>query len=123
MPRRAVTIAGIPETLTAGNGYDLYVYLLSGTTGKGGGYRVLDSAGAVLKTYVLADCNANPTSYTEVPQNLAAGVHGVGNYIVFKGLKSCGHHPWATRRTRSRQSATRSINAVSWRSARGHPSP
>src|SRR6185503_20418297 len=57
-----VTIAGIPETLTAGNGYDLYVYLLGGVPGKGGGYRVLDSAGAVLKDYVLADANANPTS-------------------------------------------------------------
>ncbi|MEO8429080.1 MAG: sugar-binding protein, partial [Verrucomicrobiota bacterium] len=80
-------IAGIPDALTGG-GYDLYVYLLGGVPGKGGGYRVLDSAGGVLKDYVLADANANPTTYTEVPQNLAAGVHGVGNYIVFKGLKA-----------------------------------
>jgi hypothetical protein len=83
-----VTIAGIPETLTAGSGYDVYVYLLGGVAGKGGGYRIVDSAGAVLKGYVLADCDVNPTSYKEVPQNLAAGVHGVGSYVVFKGLKA-----------------------------------
>src|SRR6185436_3636312 len=81
--------AGIPETLTAGNGYDLYVYLLGGVgSGPGGGYRVLDSTGAVLKNYVLAKADTNPTGYKEVPQNLAAGVYGEGNYIVFKGLKA-----------------------------------
>jgi hypothetical protein len=40
----------------------------------------------VLKDYVLATSNTNPTNYVEVPQNLAAGVHGEGNYIVFRGL-------------------------------------
>jgi hypothetical protein len=83
-----VTIAGIPETLTGANGYDLYVYALGGVGGRGGGYRVVDAAGAVLKDYVLATSDTNSTSYKEVPQNLAAGVHGVGNYIVFKGLKA-----------------------------------
>jgi hypothetical protein len=84
-----ITITAIPEALTAGNGYDVYVYALGGVAaGRAGGYRIVDSAGKVLKNYVLATSSTNPTGYTEVPQNLGAGVHGVGNYIVFKGLNA-----------------------------------
>jgi hypothetical protein len=82
-----VTITGIPDALT-GFGYDLYVYALGGVPGRGGGYRVLDSTGKVLKDYVLAQSSTNPSSYVEVPQNLAAGAHGTGNYIVFRGLNA-----------------------------------
>jgi hypothetical protein len=86
-----VKIQGIPDTLTAAtNGYDVYVYALGGVAaGRAGGYRILDAtSNAVLKDYVLATSNTNPTNYVEVPQNLAAGVHGEGNYIVFRGLKA-----------------------------------
>ncbi|MBL9126987.1 MAG: hypothetical protein JNL97_05040 [Verrucomicrobiales bacterium] len=83
-----VTIEGLPELLTAGAGYDLYVYAHGGVPGRGGGYRVVDSAGAVLKPYVRAKTGTNPSAYVEVPQNLGATVHGEGNYIVFRGLKA-----------------------------------
>jgi hypothetical protein len=84
-----VMITGIPELLTAGAGYDVYVYALGGVAaGRAGGYRIVDPAGAVLRGYVLATSDTNPTTYKEVPQNLAPGVHGVGTYIVFRGLKA-----------------------------------
>gem|GEM_PF-758306 len=85
-----VTIEGIPDALYAGNGYDVYVYALGGVPGRGGGYRILSSSGTVLKPYVLAKSPTNPSSFTMVPQNLGAGVHGEGNYIVFTGLKAPG---------------------------------
>jgi hypothetical protein len=84
-----VTILDIPPTLTAGNGYDIYVYALGGVAGgRSGGYRVLDTVGTVLKGYVLATSDVNPSAFKEVPQDGAAGVRGVGNYIVFRGLKA-----------------------------------
>ena len=49
-----VTIEGIPDSLYAGNGYDVYIYALGGVPGRGGGYRILSSSGTVLKPYVLA---------------------------------------------------------------------
>lgn len=82
-----VKINDIPETLTGGGGYDVYVYALGGVGGRGGGYRITDAAGTVLKPYVLADSGTNPSAYVEVPQG-AAGTRGVGNYILFKGLKA-----------------------------------
>jgi hypothetical protein len=82
-----VTIENIPDSLYAGNGFDVYVYALGGVPGRGGGYRIVSATGTVLKPYVLAKSGTNPTAYKEVPQNLGAGVHGEGNYIVFTGLK------------------------------------
>jgi hypothetical protein len=79
-----VTLTGIPNLLTAG-GYDVYVYILGGTGGRGGGYRIVDTNGTVLKPYVLANSMTNPSGYKEVPQG--AG-RAEGNYIVFKGLKA-----------------------------------
>jgi len=83
----SVTIEGIPDTLTAGAGYDLYVYALGGVAGRGGGYRVLDGAGAVLKGYVKAKSPTNPSAYKEIPETSTA-THAEGTYILFKGLKS-----------------------------------
>ena len=85
-----VTITNIPVELTS-TGYDVYAYLLGGIPNKGGGYRILDAASkAVIKDYVLANASSNATYFVEVPQNLAAGVHGVGDYIVFRGLTASG---------------------------------
>jgi hypothetical protein len=81
-----VTLENIPDALYAGNGYDVYVYALGGVPGRGGGYRITSATGTVLKPYVLAKSGTNPSSHTAVPQNLGAGVHGEGTYIVFTGL-------------------------------------
>ncbi|MGE3311030.1 MAG: sugar-binding protein [Limisphaerales bacterium] len=83
-----VTIENIPVELYAGNGYDVYVYALGGVPGRGGGYRIVDLAGTVLKPYVLAKSGTSPTTFVEVPQDLGSGVFGEGNYIVFKALKA-----------------------------------
>ncbi len=79
-----VRLAGIPDALTAG-GYDVYVYALGGVAGRGGGYRVLDASGAVLKDYVLAKSPANPVAHQ---QAVPAATHATGTYIVFSGLKA-----------------------------------
>ena len=80
-----VKIEGISDLLVS-NGYDVYVYALGGVAGRGGGYRIVDSTGKVLKGYVLATSDTNPSAFKEVPQNLASGVAGSGNYIVFSAL-------------------------------------
>ncbi len=77
-----VSLTNIPPEFTAG-GYDLYVYVLGGTPGDGGGYRVVDPSGAVIKDYVLFTNGNGPSSYVEVPQG---GARGSGNYIVFRSL-------------------------------------
>ncbi len=82
-----VTISNIPTDLTSG-GYDVYVYLLGGVPGRGGGYRIVDAAGTVLKGYVLAQGAANPTNFVEVPQIAGSTNYGAGTHIIFKGLKA-----------------------------------
>lgn len=84
-----VKLSKIPETLTA-NGYDVYVYALGGVAGgRAGGYRILDSATkAVLKDNVFATSSTNPNTYQRVPDGTVQGKPGVGNYIVFSGLKA-----------------------------------
>ena len=79
-----VTLTNVPPEFTA-LGYDVYVYTLGGAPGDGGGYRIVDPKGTVLKDYVLFTNPTNPSSYVEVPQT---GGRGVGNYIVFKSLKA-----------------------------------
>lgn len=84
-----VKITGLPSELTK-DGYDVYVYLLGGVPGRGGGYRIVDAADPtkVLKDYVNAQGPANPTNYVEViPQPSA---WAVGNYIKFTGLTASG---------------------------------
>jgi hypothetical protein len=84
-----VTITGIPADLTD-PGYDVYVYILGGVGGRGGGYRIVDAANpaTVLKDYVNAQPPLNPTAYTEVvPQ---AGAWATGSYLKFTGLKASG---------------------------------
>ncbi|MFO1496975.1 MAG: LamG-like jellyroll fold domain-containing protein [Verrucomicrobiota bacterium] len=84
----SVTISNLPAALTA-DGYDVYVYLLGGNGAKGGGYRILDGAGNVLKGYVVAQGAIKPTNYVEIPAEAPAGTtNGTGNYILFTGLKA-----------------------------------
>ena len=79
-------ITGIPAALVSA-GYDVYVYALGGVaSGRGGAYRVVDAAGVVLKDYVRLQGIQNPTSFVEVPAG--SKEYGIGNYIVFRGLKS-----------------------------------
>jgi hypothetical protein len=83
-----VTINNLPSKLTTG-GYDVYVYFLGGYGNKGGGYRILDATtGSVLKGYIYAKCAVNPTDYLRVPDNTTTNNYGVGNYMVFTGLKA-----------------------------------
>lgn len=82
-----VSIQGLPSELTVGEGYDLVVYFLGGVAnGRGGGYRVLDDQGNVLKNYVLGQSAQNPDTYAEVPLAPGSPKYGVGNYVVFRGL-------------------------------------
>ena len=79
-----VTLTNLPPEFTT-LGYDVYVYTLGDTPGDGGGYRIVDPTGAVLKDWVLFTNPTNPSTYTEVPQT---GGRGTGDYIVFSGLKA-----------------------------------
>jgi hypothetical protein len=82
------TISNIPTQLTSA-GYDVYVYFLGGVGNKGGGYRILDASGTVLKDFFVANGAVNPTNLFQAPTNAPAGGTNVtGNYIVFKGLKA-----------------------------------
>lgn len=84
----SVSISGVPSQLS-GKGYDVYVYALGGVAGRGGAYRILDTAsGQVLKDYVLAQSPFRPDTFIQVPTNLAPLQYGAGNYIVFSGLTS-----------------------------------
>jgi hypothetical protein len=76
-----VTMSGLPSELT-GN-YDVYIYLLGGVSGRGGGYRVTDSSGNDLTGYKLGDIAPSPASYSPDP---GASHTDTGTYVVFKGL-------------------------------------
>ncbi len=77
-----ITISGLPGQLTAG--YDLYVYMLGGTGGnRGGGYRVLDSAGTTLREYMVGDAPVNPTAHV---RDFGQSHTDQGTYLVFRGL-------------------------------------
>jgi len=81
-----VEFKDLPADLT-GNGYDVYVYVQGGIGPRGGGYRVTDGAGKVLRDYVYARGAANAPFYTPVPEGTTIDNYGVGNYVLFKGLK------------------------------------
>jgi len=85
-----VTIMNLPAALTSG-GYDVYVYACPSIGAVGGGYRILDAAtGSVLKDWVYAMSTWYAPGYYPVPDNTSPTNYGVGNYIVFTGLKSAG---------------------------------
>jgi len=85
----SVTVSGVPDKLTSG-GYDVYVYTLGGVAaGRSGGYRILDAATkAVLKDYVFGTSPSNVGNYVATPVSTDPKKPGVGNYIVFRGLKA-----------------------------------
>jgi len=82
-----VKVSNIPAALT-NNGYDVYVYGLGGVSGRGGAYRIVDASGAVLKDYAYGASMLNPGNYVQLPAGTVKGTPGVGNYIVFNGLKA-----------------------------------
>ena len=85
-----VTLTNLPAALTSG-GYDVYVYACNSIGAVGGGYRILDAAtGSVLKDWVYAVSTWYAPNYFPVPDNTSPTNYGVGNYIVFTGLKSAG---------------------------------
>lgn len=85
-----VTLTNLPAALTSG-GYDVYVYACNSIGAVGGGYRILDAAtGSVLKDWVYAMSAWYAPNYYPVPENTSPTNYGVGNYIVFTGLKSAG---------------------------------
>lgn len=88
-----VSIASLPAKLTDG-GYDVYVYSLGGVGGRGGAYRVMDTAsGKALTGWVRVQSPTNSTDFVEATliggaDPNGAARHAVGNYVVFKGLTS-----------------------------------
>jgi hypothetical protein len=76
-----IQVSGLPPELTSG--YDLYVYLLGGIGNKGGGYRILDDTGAVLRDNLLGDGAVNPTNFV---RDLGLTHQDLGNYLVFRSL-------------------------------------
>ncbi len=76
----SIYIQGLPGELTSG--YDVYVYMLA-TANRGGGYRILDGSGNVLKDFLLGTIAPDTTEYVRDP-----GLDHVdaGNYLVFRGL-------------------------------------
>ncbi len=81
------TFTNIPTALTSG-GYDVYVYACGSVGTRGGGYRILDPAGNVLKPWVYAVSAWYLPDYYPVPDNTSITNYGVGNYMVFRGLNA-----------------------------------
>lgn len=119
-----VDITGLPTELTEGNGYDVYVYTLGGTAGRGGGYRILAADGTtVLKDYVDAQSPQNPTEFSEaVP---VAGTWAVGSYIKFTSLTADSIRVVATTTSPHGYSGTprAPINAIQLVLSSGAPPP
>jgi len=77
-----VSISGLPAQLTSG--YDVYVYMLGGTGGnRGGGYRITDNSGTVLRDYLVGDAPVSPTTWV---RDAGLSHDDKGNYLVFRGL-------------------------------------
>jgi hypothetical protein len=77
-----VTILGLPSQLTSG--YDVYVYMLGGTSvGRGGGYRILDNQGATLRDYLVGDPPVKPDVHS---RDLGVTHDDKGDYLIFRGL-------------------------------------
>ncbi len=119
-----VGITGLPTELTGGDGYDVYVYTLGGTAGRGGGYRILAGDGTTaLKDWVDAQSAQNPTDFTEaVP---AAGTWAVGTYIKFSNLSAADIQVVASTVSPHGYSGTprAPINAIQFVPSTGAPPP
>ncbi|MHC1765301.1 MAG: LamG-like jellyroll fold domain-containing protein [Verrucomicrobiia bacterium] len=77
-----VTISGLPAALTSG--YDVYVYMLGGVGGtRGGGYRITDASGTVLRDYLVGDGAVNPSEFV---RDLGFSHTDQGTFLVFRGL-------------------------------------
>jgi hypothetical protein len=83
----SVALSNLPAELTA-DGYDVYVYMLGGVANKGGGYRITDATGNVLKGYTLVQPPAKPTNYVEAPTASPNSTNNIGTYVLFTGLSS-----------------------------------
>ncbi|MEW6158329.1 MAG: hypothetical protein AB1813_12915 [Verrucomicrobiota bacterium] len=77
-----ITITGVPNDLTSG-GYNVYVYMLGGVSGRGGSYRITDDFGVELKPYQLGTAMSSPSVYV---RDLGQSHQDTGNYLLFKGL-------------------------------------
>lgn len=79
-----ITITNLPGIYST-NGYDLYVYVLGGVSGRGGAYRITDLSGNTIKQYQFGDtpASANPTVYVQDP---GVSHSDTGNYLKFSGL-------------------------------------
>jgi len=80
-----ITLTNLPPDLTA-KGYDVYIYILGDTGGRGGAYGIFDAnTSATIKGYQPAVEDANPTNYVQC-LNVGSGTNATGNYVVFHGL-------------------------------------
>jgi Leucine-rich repeat (LRR) protein len=77
-----VAVNGIPLGLTSPR-YDVYVYTLGGVAGRGGGYRIVNPQGGVLRDYLLGDGAARPESHI---RDGGVDHSDVGTFVVFRGL-------------------------------------
>jgi hypothetical protein len=78
-----VTLTNLPTDLTTA-GYDIYIYAVGDTAGRGGSYNVIDAnTSAVLKPFQPFKEDGNPTNFV---QNPGQNTNQIGNYLVFHGL-------------------------------------
>ena len=78
-----VTFTNLPSQLTS-SGYDVYVYALYDTPGRGGTYAIVDgtNTATILKPAIGLNADATPTNYVQAP----GGTATTGNYLLFRGL-------------------------------------
>ena len=80
-----ITVTNLPPDLTT-KGYDVYIYALGDTGGRGGAYGIFDAnTSATIKPYQPFVEDANPTNYVQC-LNVGSGTNAIGNYVVFHGL-------------------------------------
>jgi hypothetical protein len=80
-----VTLTNLPPDLTTA-GYDVYIYALGDTAGRGGSYNIIDAnTAAILKPFQPFKEDGNPTNFV---QNPGQNTNQIGNYVVFHGLTS-----------------------------------
>lgn len=79
-----VTLTNLPPQLTVA-GYDVYVYAVFDTPGRGGTYSIVDGLNnsTVLKAPVPLNSDTTPTNYVQSP---GTATSYTGNYLVFHGL-------------------------------------
>jgi hypothetical protein len=81
-----VAITNLPSQLTT-SGYDVYIYTLGDTGGRGGAYGIVDpvNTNTILGAFKNFVEDAVPTNYVQC-LNVGAGTNAQGNYVVFHGL-------------------------------------